>query len=86
MEQQIKSKFKKIVGIVLVILGLLGLLLPVLPGWIFIFIGLEIWGWRLVFDRKKPWREMITFIDKTKEKIEKKKIERERKRELEQLE
>lgn len=76
MEQQIKSKFKKIVGIVLVILGLLGLLLPVLPGWIFIFIGLEIWGWRLVFDRKKPWTQMITFIDKTKQKIEQKKLKR----------
>lgn len=80
MEQQIKSKFKKTVGIVMVILGLLGLLLPVLPGWIFIFIGLEIWGWRLVIDRKKPWLEMITLIDKTKEKIKHKKIERARKR------
>lgn len=77
MEQQLKSSLKKGIGIFLIGLGFLGLIMPILPGWIFIFIGLEIWGWRLVIDRKKPWTQIVTFIDKTKQKIEEKKLERE---------
>lgn len=76
MEQQIKSKLKQSLGVFLIIFGILGLIFPVLPGWWVIILGLEILGWRLVFDRKKPWREMITLIDKTKQKIEQKKLER----------
>lgn len=67
MEQQVKSKFKRALGIFLVIFGILGLILPILPGWWVIPIGLELLGWRLIIDRKKPWREIITLKDKSKD-------------------
>lgn len=68
MEQTVKATLKRGLGIFLIIFGILGLILPILPGWWVIPIGLELLGWRLVFDRKKPWREIITLLDKTKEK------------------
>ena len=36
-------------GTVLLCLGLLGLLLPILPGWLLIFVGLGVMGIRLPF-------------------------------------
>ncbi len=68
MEHEVKKKFKKALGIFLVIFGVLGLILPILPGVWVIPIGLELLGWRLIIDRKKPWSEIITLKDKTKEK------------------
>ncbi|MFH2085422.1 MAG: hypothetical protein ABII21_01375 [bacterium] len=65
MEKHVKSKLKKAVGIFLIIFGILGMILPILPGWWVGVIGLELLGWRLVIDRKKPWREIITFKDKS---------------------
>lgn len=62
-----QPKFKKIFGIFLIIFGILGMILPILPGWWVAVIGLELLGWRLVIDRKKPWREMISFKDKSKD-------------------
>jgi len=69
MEQQVKKNLKRALGIFLVVFGIAGLILPILPGWWVIPIGFELLGWRLVFDRKKPWSEIITLIDKTKKKI-----------------
>lgn len=66
MEQQVKLTLKKALGIFLIILGIAGMILPILPGVWFIPIGLELLGWRLVIDRKKPWSKIISFIDKTK--------------------
>ena len=43
------------------------MILPILPGWWVAVIGFELLGWRLVIDRKKPWREIITLKDKSKE-------------------
>lgn len=40
---------RKILGISLIVLGVLGLIMPILPGWIFIFIGLEMLGIKLLF-------------------------------------
>lgn len=55
---------KKIVGVVLMIVGIAGIFFPILPGWILIFVGLEIIGIRLVFfDKIKEY---------AKKKIEKK--------------
>lgn len=31
---------KKILGVMLIILGISGILLPVLPGWVFVFAGI----------------------------------------------
>jgi len=44
-----KGTIKKVFGVVLISLGVMGWLLPILPGWIFIFIGLELVGINLVF-------------------------------------
>ncbi len=70
MEKSIKDKAKKALGVFLVVFGILGVILPILPGWWVIPIGLELLGWRLIINRKKPWREIITLKDKTKEKGE----------------
>ena len=70
MEIEVKKKLKKALGVFLVIFGILGLILPILPGVWVIPIGLELLGWRLIIDRKKPWREMIKIRDKTKDKEE----------------
>lgn len=67
MEQELKKNLKRALGIFLIIFGILGLILPILPGVWVIPIGLEFLGWRLVIDRKKPWREIITLKDKEKE-------------------
>lgn len=66
MEQEVKKNLKRALGIFLIIFGIAGILLPILPGLWVIPIGLELLGWRLVIDRKKPWREIISFKDKTK--------------------
>jgi hypothetical protein len=67
MELQVKKNLKRGLGIFLVVFGILGLILPVLPGWWVIPIGLELLGWRLIIDRKKPWKEIISLRDKTKD-------------------
>jgi uncharacterized protein YqgC (DUF456 family) len=67
MEALVKKNLKQAFGIFLIVFGIAGLILPILPGWWVIPIGLELLGWRLVFDRKKPWSEIIRFKDKTKE-------------------
>lgn len=64
---ELKKKLKKALGVFLVVFGILGLILPILPGVWVIPIGLELLGWRLIIDRKKPWSEMIKLRDKTKE-------------------
>lgn len=65
MEQQVKKNLKRALGIFLVVFGIAGLILHILPGWWVIPIGLELLGWRLIIDRKKPWREIISLKDKT---------------------
>lgn len=70
MEQRVKLNLKRALGIFLVIFGIAGLILPILPGWWVIPIGLELLGWRLIIDRKKPWSEMIKLRDKSKDKDE----------------
>ncbi len=67
MQEQAKKNLKRALGIFLVVFGILGLLLPILPGWWVIPIGLELLGWRLIIDRKKPWREIIRLKNKEEE-------------------
>lgn len=63
----IKKNIRFILGVFLIFFGLLGLVLPIMPGWILIFIGLEFIGIRLVFvERAKEY---------AKSKIKKKKKE-----------
>jgi len=69
MEHQVKKNLKRALGIFLVVFGIAGLILPILPGWWVIPIGLELLGWRLIIDRKKPWLEMIKL--KLKDKLDK---------------
>lgn len=64
MQEQAKKNLKRALGIFLVVFGILGLILPILPGVWVIPIGIELLGWRLIIDRKKPWREIISLKNK----------------------
>jgi hypothetical protein len=51
-----KSRYKKIFAVIMIVYGVIALLLPGLPGAWFIFIGLEIFGVRLLWGEKiKAW-------------------------------
>ena len=67
MEATVKKNLKRALGIFLIVFGIAGLILPILPGVWLIPVGLQLLGWRLVIDRKKPWREIFTLHDKTKD-------------------
>lgn len=67
MEQQVKKNLKRALGIFLIVFGVAGMILPILPGVWLIPVGLQLLGWRLVIDRKKPWSKIITFRDKAKD-------------------
>lgn len=67
MEQQVKKNLKRTLGIFFIVFGITGMILPILPGVWLIPLGLQLLGWRLVIDRKKPWSEIISFRDKTKD-------------------
>jgi len=65
MQQSVKRTLRRSLGIFLIIFGILGLILPILPGVWVIPIGIELLGWRLVIDRKKPWKEFIRLKKKS---------------------
>ena len=65
MQQNVKTTLRTSLGIFLIVFGIAGMILPILPGWWVALIGLEILGWKLVIDRHKPWKEIISFRDKT---------------------
>lgn len=44
-----RHRVRKIVGVVLLGIGLIGLLMPILPGWLLIFVGLALLGVKLPF-------------------------------------
>lgn len=66
MFQKAKASLRVILGVFLIIFGVAGMVLPVLPGWWVALIGLEVLGWKLVIDRHKPWKEIISFSIKAK--------------------
>lgn len=70
MLQKAKTTGKTIFGVSLIVFGIAGMILPVLPGWWVALIGLQILGWKLVVDRQKPWRQVISFKNLFKEKPE----------------
>lgn len=70
MLQKAKTTGKTIFGVSLIVVGIAGMILPVLPGWWVALIGLQILGWKLVVDRQKPWRQVISFKNLFKEKPE----------------
>lgn len=47
-----KTQLRRVLGVGLMALGIAGLVLPILPGWLLIFIGLELVGIELVFFEK----------------------------------
>jgi len=52
----IKITVKKIIGILLIVIGLLALITPFTPGAWLIFVGLELFGFRILFwDKIKAW-------------------------------
>jgi len=56
-------------GILLVLIGIVGVFMPILPGWILIFVGIELVGIQLVFlDKiKKYVKTKIGGVTKKKE-------------------
>jgi uncharacterized protein YqgC (DUF456 family) len=66
-QSKYKTIIKKTFGTFLIALGVLGLIFPILPGWWVIIIGLQILGFTLVVDRKKPWTQIISFKSKQDE-------------------
>ncbi len=57
----LRPRLKKAVGIFLVLLGFIGVIVPVMPGAIFVFIGLEFLGLRFLFiDRLLKRKEKDT--------------------------
>lgn len=47
---------RRVLGILFIIIGIFGIFFPILPGWLLIFVGLEIIGINLVFfDRIKSY-------------------------------
>jgi hypothetical protein len=59
-----RTAIKTTFGVILIVLGLVGLIFPILPGWWVILIGLQILGFKLVIDRRKPWSKIISIKDK----------------------
>lgn len=59
-----KQRFKKIVGILFIGLGLIALFTPLTPGSWLIFVGLELMGLRLLFQKKfLEYRKLVkTFL------------------------
>lgn len=47
-----KSTIRKVIGVVVILVGIAGLILPIIPGWLLIFVGLELVGLELVFFEK----------------------------------
>lgn len=66
MQQKVKTSLRTAFGVFLIVFGVAGMILPILPGWWLIPIGLELLGWKLVIDRHKPWKQIISFRDKSK--------------------
>jgi len=52
----IKITVKKIIGVLLIVIGLLVLVTPFTPGSWLIFVGMELFGFRMLFlDKIKSW-------------------------------
>ncbi len=70
MEQKVKTTRNTVFGVSLIVFGIAGMILPILPGWWVALIGLQILGWKLVVDRQKPWRQVISFKNLFKDKTD----------------
>ncbi len=54
--ESIFDLFKLILGILALVIGIAGIALPILPGWLLVFVGLELLGIKIVFiDRLKEY-------------------------------
>ena len=57
----LRPRLKKTLGVFLVIFGFIGVILPVMPGAILVFIGLEFLGLRFLFiDRLLKRKEAVS--------------------------
>ncbi len=51
-----RRALRLVLGLILLVIGLVGLLMPILPGWLLIFVGLAVLGVKLPFlERIKDW-------------------------------
>jgi len=68
MKQNVKSTAQMVFGVLFIVFGVAGMILPVLPGWWVALIGLQLLGWIMVIDRHKPWRKIISFKHKSRDR------------------
>lgn len=68
MKETAKQALKKILGIFLILFGITAIIVPFLPGWWFIPIGLQILGVKLVFDARRPLESLRTLRKNTVKK------------------
>jgi protein-S-isoprenylcysteine O-methyltransferase Ste14 len=70
--------FRKVSGVLLIIIGLAGIILPILPGWVLIFVGLSLLGiniWFVELAKEYAIRQSKKARDKTRKSIRKRKEE-----------
>lgn len=66
-KEKLFDRLKQVLGIIALIVGILGLLFPILPGWLLIFVGLELLGIHVVFiERLKEY--VLKKIEEAKKK------------------
>lgn len=68
MPEIVNPTLKATLGILLIFVGLAGMVLPVLPGWWVVLVGLHLLGWRLVIKRHQPWNFRFRREQKTRPK------------------
>lgn len=63
----LKSTFKKALGSVLIVLGLIAVVMPVIPGWFLVFIGLELLGLGFLIPEwlREHGRQIRRWFDRT---------------------
>lgn len=65
MNEKLKKTLRITIGVLLVIVGISGIFIPILPGWLIIFVGIELIGIQIVLlDRVKEYAKKQ--IEKTK--------------------
>ena len=58
-EKRIHKSTRIFIGWFYVAIGIIGIILPVIPGWIFLFAGGSILGWKWIKDLIKEIRNYI---------------------------
>lgn len=65
--EQLKHLGKIVGGILLLFIGMAGIALPVLPGFLLIFLGLQILGVRLIVHGSPPYTDQVEGYEGTRD-------------------